>query len=218
MTHAGPLQWLTGAGWLVLVGGGAWQGEEGEIDDRILARADFARPVAFLPTAGGSLAAGEALLDLYAGLGGPRGAVLPILQPTDAWDDENRRLLAEAGVIFLGDGDGLALARTLQDTPALAAMAQAFTDGALIVGLGAAAAVLGEWIAAMEPEPGWGWVRGVIAPSFVSSVQYPYLQAALRSRPGLLGLGIPQRTALALGPQGEVETWGLGEVTVVVPR
>ena len=34
MTRAGPLRWRTGAGWLVLAGGGKWQqGETGEIEN-----------------------------------------------------------------------------------------------------------------------------------------------------------------------------------------
>ena len=32
----------------------------------------------------------------------------------------------------------------------------------------------------------------------------------------MLGLGIPEQTALALGPEGQVETWGTGQVTAVV--
>jgi cyanophycinase-like exopeptidase len=32
----------------------------------------------------------------------------------------------------------------------------------------------------------------------------------------MLGLGIPEGVALALGPDGQVETWGEGNVTVVV--
>jgi cyanophycinase-like exopeptidase len=32
----------------------------------------------------------------------------------------------------------------------------------------------------------------------------------------MLGLGIPDETALALGPEGQVETWGPGQVTAVV--
>ncbi len=224
MTRAGPLRWATGAGWLILVGGAA--GPEGiapEVDERLLALADFSRPLAFLPTASGSLEAGEPLLDLYASLGGPRGYVVPILSPVDALDEENGEMLAEAGVILLGDGDGLALARALRNSLALERMAEAFVRGALIVGIGAGAAPLGTWtVAAGAPtggEEGWGWIaNAVVVPRFAGSAQAQDLQAALRMRPGLVGIGIPEGVALALGPEGQVETWGQGEVTVVVAR
>ncbi|MBN1954633.1 MAG: Type 1 glutamine amidotransferase-like domain-containing protein [Anaerolineae bacterium] len=219
MTQAGPLQWISGDGWLVLVGGRSAPGDLTEIDDRLLARADFSRPIAFLPTAAGSWT-GEALLDQYAALGGPPGYVVPILAPADAQDAENCQMLAEAGLILIGDGDGLTLARALWDSRALAAMAEAFDQGALIAGIGAGAAPLGEWIVAesdsAEGGPGWGWIRGaIVAPYFGGSAHSPLLPAVLRKHAGLVGLGIPTDVALALGPRGEVETWG-EEVTVVV--
>ncbi len=221
MTRAGPLQWASGAGWLILVGGGEWRGEEVDIDDRILALADFARPIAYLPAAGGALAAGEALLDEYAALGAPRGYVVPILRPADAWNLENRRLLAEAGIVILGEGDGLTLLRTLRGTPALEGMAEAFADGALIVAVGRSAAPLGAWVladeATSELEGGWGWMGGtLLLPHWAGAVARPQVQVALRGRAGLLGIGLPERTALALGPDGQVENWGEGQITVVV--
>jgi len=217
MTKAGPLRWATGAGWLVLVGGG----EVAEASDRLLARADFSRPIAVLPTASGSTMWGEALLEDTADLGGPRGYVVPIFTPRDARNRENCRLLADAGLILLGDGDGIALARTLRDSPALEGVAEAFARGALVVGIGGGAAPLGEWVLqieeAREGERGWGWIRdAVVVPRFVGAEQEPWLQALLRRWPGILGLGIPEGTALALGPDGQVETWGEEKVTVVV--
>jgi hypothetical protein len=127
MTQAGPLIWATGAGWLVLTGSEERdRGETAELDDRLLALADFSRPVAFLPTAGGSLKEAEVLLDDYAELGGPHGYVVPIHGTEDALDRENRDLLAEAGLIVLGGGDPRVLAQTLRGTPALEGMVEAF--------------------------------------------------------------------------------------------
>ncbi len=221
MTRGGPLEWLTGAGWLVLVGGGDFRlGETAEIDDRLLARADFSQPVAFVSADVRSLSGGQELLDYYASLGGPQGYVVPILDAADARRGENRRLLAEAGLILLGGEDGASLAQVLQGSLALGGMVEAFVGGALVVGMGAGAAPLGEWvIVAGTTAPGWGWVDGVaVVPHFAGTAAEPDLQMALRTRRDLGGLGIPERTALALGPAGQVETWGEGEVTVVVPR
>jgi cyanophycinase-like exopeptidase len=209
---------------LVLVGGGDWRsGETAEIDDRLLARANFAYPIAFVPTASGSLSAGDGLLDYYAEIGGPHSYTVPILSASDAHDEENCRMLAGAGLIILGDGDGLALARTLRGTPALDGILAAFVQGALVVGMGAGAVPMGTQMvvpgAESGAELGWGWIESiVVVPQFSGAAKEPALQAALRSRAGLAGLGISEGAALALGPDGQVETWGGGEVTVVVPH
>ena len=214
-----PLRWPVGGGWLVLVGGGDWErGETAEIDDLLLARADFARPIAFLTTGGTPPAQGEALLDYYAALGGPHGYVVSISGPAEAHHDENRRLLSQAGLILLGDGDGVSLAQTLQATPALSGIGEAFASGALVVGWGEGGIALGEVLVTPQgAAPGWGWVEGaIVTPRFAGAGEHPALQAALRAHPHLVGLGIPARSGLALGPEGQVEALGYGEVTIVV--
>lgn len=224
MTELSPLRRLAGAGWLVLVGGGDWeQGETGEVDGEILVRTNLAKPVAYLPAAHGSVARGESLLEYYVDLGGPRGYVVPIREPADAQDPENCRLLSQAGLIYLDDGDPLRLTRTLWASPALDAMAEAFKRGAMVVGLGAAASALGAWVLEDPQAPsggtGWGWLPGiVVVPYFSGAKAAPGLQGALRARPGLVGLGVPKGVALALGPEKRVETWGPGQATVVVAQ
>jgi cyanophycinase-like exopeptidase len=224
MTELSPLRRLSGVGWIVLVGGGDWErGETDEIDGRILGYAVHSLPLAYLPTAGGSMSRGEALIDYYIGLGGPRGYVVPILDEQGARHRRNARLLSEAGLIYIDDGDGLELARTLQGTPALEAMAEAFQQGAVVVGVGAGAVALGAWVleapTAPAGGPGWSWLPDMaIVPHFSGSGAAPGLQAALRARPTLVGLGIPDGVALALGPGRRVETWGDGQATIVLAQ
>jgi cyanophycinase-like exopeptidase len=207
---------------LILVGGGEWERTE-DIGDRLLGHAAPYLPIAYLPTASGSLTSGEPLLRYYADLGGPRAYTVPILDAGDAREQANCDLLVDAGVIIIGDGDPLVLAQSLRGSPALKAMTKAFARGSLIVGVRRGAVFMGEWVVA-EGAPaggsrGWGAVtRAVIVPSFVGAERESDLQEALRMRPGLVGIGLPERTALALGPEGQVETWGEGEVTVVVAR
>ena len=50
MTQTGPLQWRTGAGWLVLLGGGRWEDNEIIHSQAISAISDES-PIAFLPAA-----------------------------------------------------------------------------------------------------------------------------------------------------------------------
>lgn len=223
MTQAGPLRWRTGAGWLVLAGGGTWEdGGTGAIDAAALGWADLDRPMAVLLTAGGSTATGEALLEYYADLGGPSGDIVPIFDAADAQQAENCRLLEQAGLIYIADGPNISrLVQALYASPALEAMTQAFAYGTVVVGLGAGAVALGAWHA--DPDhpdqiaPGWGWLPdAIIEPHFSAGASADRLRALVKAHPTWLGLGIPQRVALALGPDGRVETLGDGQVTVIL--
>lgn len=228
-TQAGPLRWRSGAGWLVLGGGGSWRADEtADVDATALGWADMDRPVAVVPAAGMSTREAEALLDYFGDMGGPAGYVVPIFDAGGAQLRENRDLLEESGLIYLGDGpDTLGLVRALRRSPALHAVALAFEAGAVILGVGAGAAALGAWVS--EPglhkddddgcraEHGFGWVPDVIvAPRFKGTETADRLRHLLSLKPNCLGLGIPEGTALGLGPTGSVETVGPGEVTVVV--
>jgi cyanophycinase len=225
MTQAGPLRWRTGGGWLMLGGGGSWRtGETGAIDAAALGWANTDRPIAVLLAAGGSSADGEALLDYFIELGGPNGYILPIHSTADAQRVENCQLLAEAGLIYINDGpDPLGLIRSLRESPALMALGQGFDSGAAIVGMGAGAIALGAWATdqdtADQIEPGWGWLPGAIAePYFAGTESSNRLRSLLNAHPDCLGLGIPAGVALAMGPDGRVETVGEGQVTVVLGK
>jgi cyanophycinase len=223
MTQAGPLRWRTGAGWLVLAGGGDWrEGDTGAVDAAALGWADLDRPMAVLLTAGGLTAEGEALLEYYTDLGGPSGVVVPIFDAAGAQRVENYQLLAEAGLIYIGDGlDALGLVQALHGSPALEALGQAFDNGATVVGMGAGAMVLGAWVAAggdpRQAEPGWGWLPTIVVETHFTGTKAAHqLRELLNAHPDCLGLGIPDGVALALGPDGRVETIGEGKVTVVL--
>ncbi|MBN1977654.1 MAG: Type 1 glutamine amidotransferase-like domain-containing protein [Anaerolineae bacterium] len=225
MTQAGPLQWRTGAGWLILAGGGRWQaGETGAVDAAALGWADLDCPIAVLLTAGGSSADGEALLEYYGEMGGPSGYILPIHTRADAQRTENYQLLAEAGLVYISDGpDPLGLVQTLHESPALAGLERAFDNGAAIVGMGSGAVALGAWAVGQEATgpgvAGWGWLPDVIVePHFTGTESSDRLRSLLSAHPSYLGLGIPDGTALALGPNGRVETLGEGQVTVVLGK
>jgi cyanophycinase-like exopeptidase len=224
LIQAGPLRWRAGLGWLMLAGGGSWREDEtGDSDAAALGWADLDRPTAVLPTAGQSIAEAEALLEYYTDLGGPHGYVVPIFDAASARLTENCRLIQEAGLIYLSDGpDAPGLVRALLGSPALQAMIQAFEGGAVIVGMGAGAAVLGAWIedsrtpfgGAPRTVPALSWLPNVIVvPHFLGADQ---LRGLLDLQPDCFGLGIPERVGLGLGPDGQVENVGPGQVTVVV--
>jgi cyanophycinase len=165
---------------------------------------------------------GEALLENYADLGGANGYVVPIFDAAGAQRMENCHLLEQAGLIYISDGpDALGLVRALRGSPALQALARAFDDGAAVLGMGAGAIALGAWIADPDnlerAEPGWGWLPDVVVePHFTETEAADRLQSLLNAQSACLGLGIPEQSALALGPAGEVESVGPGQVTVVL--
>lgn len=227
LTRAGPLQWRAGAGWMVLAGGGSWRDEEtGEVDAAALGWCDLDRPMAVLPTAGSSTNDAEALLDYYADLGGPNGYVVPIFDAAGAQLTENCRLLEDAGLIYVSDGpQTVTLVRAMRESPALSAIARAFERGAVIVGMGAGAAALGTGVLDPEPgaeraartEPGLAWLKNVVVgPHFEGTEAAHRLRQLLSLNPDCLGLGIPDKVGLGLGPSGEVENLGPSQVTVVV--
>lgn len=225
MPQRGPLTWVDGEGWLILVGGGDWRrGETDIVDAHILSLANLDRPIVALLSEGDHEYA-HGLIEHFTHLGGPGGEAL-ILAGTQRQALHEPRflsLIAEAGILYLGGTQPWILARSLQQTPALAQILKGYgtLQGLLIVGADGGAAALGAWVARAEPVaaaiPGLGFVRSaIIAPQFTGAEEAKVLRAQLRQHPGFLGLGIPRGTALALGPEGQVESWGPSTITAVV--
>ncbi len=224
MPHQGPLRWLDGHGWLVLLGDDAPDAEADAIAARVLILANLDRPMVVL-SADDAPRQAEAVLERYTRLGGPggeafsRSALTPALLSSPRFLD----LLSEAGILYLGGGDPIPLVSALHQTPALARIVKGFStlQGLIIIGADGGASALGT--RAVGPPPEWPIAIGlgfllntVIVPRFTRTADSPVLTQLDQIGPSVLGLGIPQDTALALGPAGQVETWGAGEVTAVV--
>src|SRR3546814_8027025 len=89
---------------LVLVGGGDYEQSE-QVDRFLLELAGGpTTPVVFLPTAHRSRRMGEKFTEYYQSLGATNVRVAPVHEPEDALDEENARMLREAGLIFIGWG------------------------------------------------------------------------------------------------------------------
>jgi cyanophycinase-like exopeptidase len=209
MTQAGPLQWRTGSGWLVLLGGGQWEDSEIVHSQAISAILDES-PIAFVPAANPDPTYGEKFLSYYAELGAPPGYVVPVHDQQSARDPVNYRRLAQAGLIFIGGGDTARLVEAVEGTPVIEAIAEAFDSGAVIVGVSAGAMLLGKWGLSSDTGkilPGWGWVSDSIIVPHYAAERSLQVRDALRLYPETVALGIPDSVALALGPDGELETW-----------
>jgi cyanophycinase-like exopeptidase len=227
MPEQGPLHWVDGNGWLVLSGGGDWQrGDTDIVDAQVLALANLDRPMVVL-LSDGSLIEAEGILDHFSALGGRGGEafVLSELEDEDLTSGRLLSVLEQAGVLYLGGGDPVALVQRLRNTPALRQIVGGFASfqGMLLVGVGAGAMALGAWVGAedeaghVDDVPGLNFVRSaIVAAHFTRTEEASVLQTLLQRHPGFVALGVPAGTALALGPRGEVKTWGTGEVTAIV--
>lgn len=226
MPQQGPLRWLDGYGWLVLLGGAGQTSAADAITARVLALANLDRPVVALSAGAGQA---EAALEQYAQLGGPGGEAFDLSQMTAAQVAAQLEaprfldLLSEAGILYLGGPDPIPLVRALHQTSALLRIVKGYStlQGLIVVGAEGGAAALGAW--AVGPPPDWYIAIGlgflpqtVIVPHFTRTAESPVLTQLGQLGPRVLGLGIPADAALALGPEGQVETWGAGEVTAVL--
>ena len=219
MGKAGPLRWRDGRGWLVLVGGGKPENITHILRAAIEAMSDES-PVVFVPTASaapdGDHATSQRIITQIETLGGPTGYVAPIFTHTDATDLRNVRRLAQAGLVYLGDGQAQQLITVLSDTPTLDALTAAYEAGAVVVAAGAAACALGARGLCEQEIAGWGWLPdALVCPHYA---QASTLREAVKAHPECLGLGIPDGTALALGPENQVQTLSASgkQVTVVL--
>jgi len=219
MGKAGPLRWRDGRGWLVLVGGGRPEDITHILRAAIEAMSDES-PAVYVPTASatsdGDHATSQRIITQIETLGGPAGYVAPIFTHTDATDLRNARRLAQAGLVYLGDGAAQHLITALSDTPTLDAMAAVYEAGAVVVAAGAAACALGTRGLCEQEMVGWGWLPdALICPHYMETSK---LREAVKAHPECLGLGIPQGTALALGPDNQVQTLSTNgqQVTVVL--
>jgi cyanophycinase-like exopeptidase len=173
----------------------------------------------------GSQNAADDILEHYTLMGGPGGEAFTLARMTrdQLQAPKFLSLLDEAGILYLGGENPLPLVRNLYNTRTLERILEGFTtlQGLVIIGAGGGAVALGA--RAVGPAPQFQHTLGlsflmntVIVPHFTRTEDSPVLQHLSQIGPSILGLGIPDGTALAFGPQGQVETWGTGQVTAVV--
>lgn len=121
--------------------------------------------------------------------------------------------IAEASIILLPDvGDPIAWREGLSQTDAVEFLLSALDDGAIILAEGPAAETFGE---AMETvlssasggfDSGLGWLPKAVIQGHFSHLRKSTI---LLKRSNLFRIGLPEGTALALGPQEEREVWGV---------
>ena len=231
------------SGILALIGGGDYEQAE-QVDRFLLELAGGPdTPVVFLPTARSSRRMGEKFITYYQSLGARNVRVAPVYEREDADNEENARLLREAGLIFIGWGNDDRLQRAVTNTPVLTAMEEAYRRGAVLAGMSAGARAAGEMVisaangpvglreglddgpplsrASLEDKvplqlrPGFNWVPGMAIEAHLTEWnRYGHLLLMGALHPELTWIGIDERTALVIYPDGEAEVVGSGNVFV----
>lgn len=201
MPSVNVLRWIDGRGWIILAGGA-------DDDIRALAinRSSADGGIGVIALDG----EGERLIDDLNDLGAPSSYAADVFTEDD---EALENKLGEAGVVLVSGAASPDEARSALRGAALAGLHQAYANGAVILLEGAAAAAFGSWIAPVGN--GLEWVEGaviLIGAHDVAARAKPVFDA----QPAAVALAIETGSALALGPDGQIEPWGRGQVTVAL--
>jgi hypothetical protein len=212
MASKAALRWRDGRGWLILTGATP-SGDE--IRGRALRIAAADGGVAYVATQGTNQAADQLLADM-ADLGAQSGFLVDVLTE----DDETiRERLAEAGMIVIAGDASVTNVRSVLLGAAIAGIQAAFENGAVVLVEGPSAMAWGGWtmLDSGEITTGLDWLRGaLVVPGSASVGEAPETQGIMHAQPGAIAVGIGPNSALALGPDGEVEPWGQQEVSIAL--
>ena len=198
------LHWPDGAGWIILSGGNSAAS---------IVRADALirsgpGPIAYISTDGDIDTAQRALEDM-ASLGAPSGYLVnaAIDEP-----DAIRELLTEAGIIVITPDQELSPYEMFEQLRGFLnqVLITAYENGAMILAEAASCSAFGSWlIEDGELLPALCWLDDALITT--GEAQLVDL-ASLTS----LQLHIPAESALALGPEGQLELWGNQDVQITL--
>jgi len=205
-------RWRDGRGWLVFAGGAD---SAGTIRGQTLGKAAADGAVACVALSRDP-AAPDHLLDDMEDLGAPSGYLVDVESEDDA---TLRDRLGEAGVIVITSdayaADGV---RSILTGAALDGIAAAYANGAVVLLEGPVAAAFGAFLlwTSAEGDPqlgaGFGWLADVLVLPLLSPDE---ISGLLTAQPDAFALQLGVGSALALGPDGEVELWGRRQNIIV---
>jgi cyanophycinase len=174
------------------------------------------------------------------------GAQVSVLIPTRAEAESDtiaRSLTGATGIWFTG-GDQARITAILLGTPALSAIADRYQDGAVIGGTSAGAAIMSDSMItgnqyrsppdtngyygdefpliarrSIEIVAGLGFLPNTIVDQhFIARERHNRLLSVVLERPGMLGIGIDESTALEVQPDGTWRVVGASAVAIYDAR
>ncbi|MBI1259447.1 MAG: hypothetical protein GC204_18420 [Chloroflexi bacterium] len=196
-------QWLDGRGWLVFSGGG-----DDEIRATALARMAADGAVACVSLTGDP----DHLLDDIADLGAPTGYLVDVYGEDDATLNDK---LSQSGMVIIAGGEDAAHVRGALRGAALEGVQAAYANGAIILLEGYSATAFGSWLIHETIEDGLEWLVGAAVLTNVEDAAL-YAKPIFAAQPEGIAVNVRTGSALALGPDGQIERWGEREVTIVL--
>jgi len=209
MTQHALFDWQAGEGWLVFSGGGdLFAPETLELESQLLTALTTYGPIAYI--VGEETEKAERHLDSIQEAGGQTGYLLdPARESLVSLQEQ----LNEAGLIILADRASAVEILSLKTS-----LYQAYQQGCTLYVLGRMAALFGAWFPNPQgfPQMGLGWLnQSLIFPQAQAGLCQPWLAHPF---PTLYGVSLGEKSALALGPRGEVELWGKKAVKIVLGK
>ncbi|MCG6134903.1 MAG: cyanophycinase [Nostoc sp. LLA-1] len=170
---------------------------------------------------------GENYIRVFKGLGAEEARIIDTETREDASSSTALQAIAKATGIFFTGGDQARITSILKDTEIDTAIHKRFSEGIVIAGTSAGAAVMPDKmivegdsqtnarIEVVEMGPGLGFLPGVVIDQhFSQRGRIGRLIAALIQEPAVLGFGIDENTAMVVTDH-QVEIIGEGSVTIV---
>ncbi|MCY4070302.1 MAG: hypothetical protein OXG60_03310 [Chloroflexi bacterium] len=202
-----PIRWLESYGWLVLSGSAD---PHSEIRALALSRCNASGAVAYISLADDF---GDALMDDLAELGAPSGYLV------DLEDEDNNEIherLSGAGMIVIEGGDDIHRLKRLMTQTVVHAIKGALQDGALVLFEGLAATLAGSYY--LDPSGEVASALKIVEDVYVAVDVNSFLetepaQLVFQKRPDAVGVAIDRGSALVLGPDQHIETWGGKQIT-----
>lgn len=214
MPQTSIFQWRDGGGWIVLTGSDEFSSEQmNGILASTLARVISLGPVVYI-WAAGDVDVADKHLEMLADMGSSTGYLV------DAISEDNDTLqeqIEQAGLIILGDGPNVANLRGSLEGIVIQAMAKAHQNGATILGMGAGATVLGQWLLNEENEsqPAFGWLKqALVVLDDLENETHEFLY----HHPKAYGLGLAKGSAIAFSPDGAMEVLGNQQIRITLGK
>lgn len=209
MTRQSVFHWLDSRGWLVFSGSA-----NSGIRAQILNRLSTDGAVVLLTTGGEDVETADAALADLEELGAPAGYLVDV----STEDDETvRARVSEASLVVLETQAETQRVKSALQGAADEGIRAALANGAWLLAEGRAAEAVGEWYlrSSQDVRAGLNW----LSQAFVlvgDATPAEVIKRLLSEQPQAIVLSIASGSALVLGPDGEIETWGEGRVTVVL--
>lgn len=170
---------------------------------------------------------GEQYINIFERLGAENVRVVDTARPEDASDPRAIEIIRDATGVFFTGGNQARITELLKGTELEAALQERYTQGVVIGGTSAGAAMMPDMmIVEGEPETnprmevakmdqGMGFLPGVVIDQhFAQRGRLGRLLSALSQQPAVLGFGIDENTAIAVDGN-EIEVIGEGAITVI---